>query len=279
MAWACAVFGNYQIDLMKLLYVGLVGAGREQSPSYMSSIHGDGGLQLQVTQFIAFNFLFKLLAIHTFFFSGQAIMTLVYVQIAMELEGSSVDLSLPEGFPDGWQQLSPLRNENDGNILIEKSFELNLSTSKIQRSVSSALSRLSFDHVEEHTITMKEMAEVYNVNVPRKEMEILSIDIANVKDKIAIEVDGPAHFISRIDSPVVATSGYTKASNGKIEYQFGWNGDKEETNGPTFLKDRLLKSFGWNVLHVPFWDWYALGGDATKEDEYCEQLLAKLTKS
>jgi RAP domain len=206
-------------------------------------------------------------------------MTLVYVQAAMDLEGSSDGLALPDKFPDGWQQSSSSRNVHDGDILLEKSFELNLSTSRIQRSVSTALTRVGFNHVEEHTITMKEMAEVYYINVPPKDMEILSIDISNLDDKIGIEVDGPAHFISRIDSPSSDTCGYTKAANGKIEYKFGWNGGDQETNGPTFLKHRLLNSFGWKVLHVPFWEWYALGGDVTKEDDYCRRLLSKNTKS
>lgn len=54
MAWACAVFGSYPRELMQYLYVGLMGTGKEQNPAYMSSLHGDGGLQLQVTKMTSF---------------------------------------------------------------------------------------------------------------------------------------------------------------------------------------------------------------------------------
>jgi hypothetical protein len=47
---------------------------------------------------------------------------------------------------------------------------------------------------------MKEMAEMYSINVPAKDIDILSIDIANIDEKIAIEVDGPFHFVLCIDS-------------------------------------------------------------------------------
>jgi RAP domain len=30
---------------------------------------------------------------------------------------------------------------------------------------------------------------------------------------------------------------------------------------------------GWKVIHLPFWEWYALGGDAAAEDAYCSELL------
>jgi hypothetical protein len=247
MAWACAVFGEYPPDLMDVLYRGLVGFGKEQDPVHMSKIHGDQGLQ------------------------SQAIMTLIYVQAAVDLAGSSQKSRLPENFPDGWKQLIPSQYNDH---MTETSFdELNLSTSKMQRAVSNAFSRIGFDHVEEHVITMEEMSREHKINVAPKPMEILSIDIASVEDKIAIEVDGPAHYISRIDRHTDSEGGYSKLINGKLEYQFAWNGDQQEVNGPTGLKQRLLMSLGWKVIHLPFWDWYQLGGDSDAEERFCRDLL------
>ena len=248
--WSCAVFDEYPPDLMELLYTGLFGSGKDQDSSYMSKIHSDQGLQ------------------------SQAIMTMIYVQISLQLSGSNQKASLPVNFPEGWTQLSPSPNSD---TLTETTFdELNLSTSKIQRSVASAFSRVGFEHVEEHVITMSEMANDHGINIAPKPVEILSIDIANVEDKIAIEVDGPAHYISRIDQPINpnAKDGYSKVINGKLEYQFVWNGDRQEINGPTALKHRLLRSLGWKVIPLPFWEWYRLEGNEEAENQYCQKLLA-----
>jgi RAP domain len=212
----------------------------------MSRLYGDNGLQ------------------------AQAIMSLIFVQATLDREGFSDGVTLPENFPDEWKQLVPSRHSDH---MTETTFELNLSTSKIQRSVSSALKRIGFEHVEEHVITMEEMANVYDINVPATQLEILSIDIASLADKIAIEVDGPAHFINTIDRPV-ESAGFAKLINGKLEYQFSWNGDRQVMNGPTALKHRLLSSLGWKVVHLPFWEWSKLAC-AKQEEDYCKSLLER----
>lgn len=256
MAWSCAVFGNYPEPLMNILYTGLVGWGEGHDPNHLSQVHRDSGLQ------------------------QQAIMTLIYVQAALDLKRCCSHLTLPPDFPDGWAQSSTSSSQSKHNDdhMTELDFELNLNTSKIQRQVAAAFARINFDIIEEHTITMEEMALESGVRLPPKKMEILSIDIANVEEKIAIEVDGPAHFISRIEDVADHGNrqmGYSKIVNGKREYQFAWTGAQQEMNGPTALKHRLLVDFGWKVIHVPFWDWYALNGDPDREDEYCRQLLEK----
>ena len=43
-------------------------------------------------------------------------------------------------------------------------------------------------------------------------------------------------------------------------------------NGPTALKQRLLSYLGWKVIHLPFWEWYALA-NADEEEEYCKAIL------
>jgi very-short-patch-repair endonuclease len=255
MAWACSVFGNYPEELMQFLYIGLFGlVGKEREPKELENIFNDSGLQM------------------------QAIMTLIYVQTEIDTTGICRNLSLPEHFPDCWIEAEDSTNTKKDQIT-ELSSELNLSTSKIQRAVSAAFLRIGFDHVEEHTITMQEMADVHGVRIPSKSIEVLSIDIANVQQKVAVEVDGPSHFVTRTDDngeDAGPSGGYSKVINGKLEYQFRWNGERQEMNGPTVLKDRLLTSFGWKVLHLPFWEWYALGGDSVEEEKYCRLLLGKV---
>jgi len=246
-AWSCAVFGTYTNELMRLLYSGLVGVGDQQLPSVLCKAHGDTGLQ------------------------SQAIMSLIYVQAMIDLESKSEGLTLPTNFPDGWQQAASSEKDDHATETI---IELNLSTSKIQRAVSSAFHRIGFDHVEEHIITMADMANQGVSFTPNEALQILSIDIANLENKIAIEVDGPAHFICRIDD-VSDSGGHTRLVNGKLEYQYRWDGDKQQINGATALKQRLLSLLGWQVVHLPFWEWYALGTDEAAQDAYCQQLLKR----
>ena len=74
-----------------------------------------------------------------------------------------------------------------------------MTTSKLQLDVSKTFERLGFDHVVEHTITLRDLANNHGIRVPPKPIKIFSIDIANVEEMIAFEVDGPTHFVTRID--------------------------------------------------------------------------------
>lgn len=243
-AWSCAVFGRYPHAIMQMLYIGLIGDGTHRDPSELSASLGDSGLQ------------------------PQAVMSLIYVQTEMDLAGTSQGLVLPPDFPDGWQQSSSRQDDN----FAETTIELSLSTSNIQRAVSSAFSRIDFNHVDEYVITMEQLSE-QRISLPAKPLEILSIDIADPVAKIAVEVDGPAHFLSDIDE-VSDTCGFPRSVNGRFEYNFVWNGDDQRINGPTALKQRLLTLLGWKVIHLPFWEWYALGGDEEAENHYCRELLS-----
>jgi len=78
--------------------------------------------------------------------------------------------------------------------------------------------------------------------------EGLSVDIAQPEFKCAIEVDGPSHYHQD------ATSG---------EYF---------VNGATSFKARLLRSFGWNLARVPFYEWDGL----SSEEERRHLLIEKL---
>jgi hypothetical protein len=245
-AWSCAVMEHYPPALMNLLYAGLVGNGEEQNAEYLAHVFGDGGLQ------------------------RQAIMSLLYVQMAVDKEWPDNDLTLPENFPDGWDAADGPADRPAESLLSM----LSLSTSRIQSDVSSAFDRVGFSHVEEHVIAMDELFRNHGVQLSSKPFEILSIDIADVQDKIGIEVDGPGHFCTILDtwSPQEEAKGYAKMRNGKMEYQFEWD-DRQQMNGSTALKDRLLQRLGWRILHIPFWEWYAINGDTEKENEYCSNLL------
>ena len=49
----------------------------------------------------------------------------------------------------------------------------------------------------------------------------------NNGEQVAVEVDGPSHFVGRSKQPA----------------------------GPTLLKHRQLRRFGWRLETVPYWEW------------------------
>ena len=244
-AWSSAVFGEYPQDLIKLLYCGLVGLGKERDISFLNQCFGDGGLQ------------------------EEAVMSLIYLQIALERNRSDNDLTLPEGFPNGWCQKTKSRDSSE----LAETFELHLSTSKIQRDVGAAFNRIGFDHVEEHVLTADELLD--NQGIPLSNgLDVISIDIANPESRIGIEVDGPAHYVVDITSDS-SRAGYTRyAKDGRMEYQFYMSDGRHRVNGPTALKKRLLEQSGWTLINVPFWEWDDLNGDEAKEEAYCRALLS-----
>jgi hypothetical protein len=155
-----------------------------------------------------------------------------------------------------------------------------LNTSKIQVQVSKAFDRIGFDHVDEFVCTMEDMVQQYGINMASYEYELLSLDIANVESKIGIEVDGPGHYITKIDSGdddnysnILSNIGYHRMnSNGVFEYKFNWNYHEQEPNGSTSLKSRMFKKLGWRVVNLPFWEWTNLESKEI-EEEYCRSLL------
>jgi len=83
--------------------------------------------------------------------------------------------------------------------------------SQFQKDISSTLDQIGWAHTFEH-----------------ETKEGLSLDLAQVDSKLAIEADGPSHYLKD-----VYTGAYV-------------------VNGATVFKSRLLKSFGWTVAHVSF---------------------------
>ena len=79
--------------------------------------------------------------------------------------------------------------------------------------------------------------------------EGLSLDVAQPDEKRAVEVDGPRHYLKDAEGRCVAE------------------------NGSTRFKSRLLRRLGWDVVHVPFFEWDVLQ-DTTAQDTYLRSKLA-----
>ena len=79
-------------------------------------------------------------------------------------------------------------------------------------------------------------------------VEGFSLDLAQPESKLAVEVDGPSHYLKDMSS------------------------GEALVNGATRFKTRLLRSFGWTVAHISFLDW----GDNMPESERRQLVAAKL---
>jgi len=79
------------------------------------------------------------------------------------------------------------------------------------------------------------------------DVAVLAPDGGGGMVRLAIEVDGPSHFLHR-------THGYT---------------------GSTLLKHRLLRRLGWTVLSVPYFDWNRLASDDAKH-EYLSDAITRV---
>lgn len=93
---------------------------------------------------------------------------------------------------------------------------------------------------------------VAHVNERRTDDGLFSIDIAVDPCMLAIEVDGPTHFVRNTRQPLGLTRG----------------------------RARLLAARGWRVVSLPFFEWpggKAAGGaqEAKSRQEYVRQLLAR----
>jgi len=285
LAWVCAVFGEFPPDLIRMLYMGLVGVGDNPNPDYVTECHASARLGTDDG------------------ISSSFVMSLTYLQMRLDLE-SDLDIHLPRGFPDDWLRrgyASPTPTSSRGSLtaietesLFERvDGELRLNTSVLQQAVSAALNLIGFRHVEEFVFDMTTLSNDYGIlnagtdsNGSQLQTEILSLDMANVADRIGIEVDGPGHFITNIDNFHAITAdedeGHVptevfRSPNGKTEVVFGWNNKSKrfriKTNGPTSLKLRILRAMGWKIHNIPFWEWSEVVGDDTAEEEYCRSLL------
>jgi hypothetical protein len=247
-AWSCTVLEQYPPKLMPLLYTALFGA----DPDSLKALYKDDGMQ------------------------RQALMTMFYVQMALDIEAPELGLSLPSNFPVGWKDSSDMISSSnsigDG--------ELQLTTSRLQAKVGHALDKIGFDHVQEHVITTDELQSDHDIVLSFENQEFLSIDIADVENLIGLEVDGPGHFITVLDESDSTGTGSVKRTDGGLlknrDGTSGWKfmaNSKQQINGPTTLKDRLLQHLGWSVVHIPYWEWRDLKGNEKSEEDYIQNLL------
>ena len=110
--------------------------------------------------------------------------------------------------------------------------------SRLQEAVSAALSGLGVAH-EQEGLT---------------EDGLFSLDLALRAERVAVEVDGPSHFV-RLP------------------------GDTRAASGPTRARRRLLEVRGWRVASVPYWEWDELRGERAAQKEYLRRLLRPLLPS
>jgi len=104
--------------------------------------------------------------------------------------------------------------------------------SQLQRDVSTMMEQMGWNHSFEH-----ETAEGF------------SLDLAQPESKLAVEIDGPLHFLKDLSS------------------------GENVVNGATRFKTRQLRSFGWTVAHISFLDW-----EHKSESERRQLVAAKLDK-
>jgi len=105
--------------------------------------------------------------------------------------------------------------------------------SRLQRDVAKALASLGLAVQEE-----KVLEEGYSLD--------LVVECGG-EELIAVEVDGPSHFVGRVPT------------------------------GATLLKRRQLRHFGWRLVSVPYWKWDELAHrDQTKEREQRAAYLSSL---
>ncbi len=241
-AWSCTILEQYPKQLMTLLYAALFGVN-DTHPKSLATIYGDVGLQ------------------------RQAIMTMFYVQMALDIEEPDLGLSLPPNFPFDWKET----HDTTSYMLNDDEERLQLTTSRLQKTVSKALSRIEFDHVQEHIISTNDIQVDHGITLSDENQEFLSIDIADVENMIGIEVDGPGHFITVLDDD--SDDGSQTVPSDHDSRRGILASTNQQVNGPTAMKDRLLQHLGWSIIHIPFWEWRDLKDDEEAEEEYIESLL------
>jgi len=163
LSWSLAVLQQYPPDLVALTYKGLLGSGGIEGVERLNRLYDDGGMQT------------------------QQIMTLFYVQMALDMEAPQLGLSLPNGFPDAWVETSSLFSNNDST----SSSLLEINSSRLQINIGKTLEKIGFEHVQEHIIGAEDIFSIHNHEIDTSSFpaDFLSIDIANLEQKIGIEVE------------------------------------------------------------------------------------------
>jgi len=151
---------------------------------------------------------------------AQGAMMLFHAYVAFSLEQPDVDLELNEALVEAgrveWRR-AHLLDDAQGSYL--------------QQDVASALARMGLPHRFEQLISG----------------ELFRTDIFLPDSNLALEVDGPTHFLANHPG---------------------------EPNGATRLRDRLLRQRGHEVVSVPHFEWECLEGPGPKEAYLKNKLVA-----
>lgn len=123
---------------------------------------------------------------------------------------------------------------------------------------------MGLDPVQEYAVPLDEYVD----------LDFLTLDIAFPEYRIAVEADGPAHYVHDLDA-WDPTATYIESKRQFLRgYEFLWNETTHVISGSTALKERLLKQLGWTVIHLPFWAWdEAVREDPAKQRQLCQDLL------
>ena len=151
---------------------------------------------------------------------AQGAMMLFHAYVAFSLEQPDVELELNEALVEAgrveWRR-AHLRDDAQGSYL--------------QQDVATALARVGLPHRFEQLISG----------------ELFRTDIFLPDANLALEVDGPTHFLANRPG---------------------------ESNGATRLRDRLLRQRGHGVVAVPHFEWECLEGPGAKEAYLKDKLVA-----
>jgi hypothetical protein len=125
----------------------------------------------------------------------------------------------------------------------EITLEADVHESRSQNEVSGILDDLGFHHLAEVSPVTKE-------NMFPLPGGMLGIDMACRKQMVAIEFDGPSHFLREVGS-------------GKV---------LEVENGATKAKRRFLERLGWKVVKCRYFDWEKAKSKEAKRSSVSEML-------
>ena len=120
------------------------------------------------------------------------------------------------------------------------------SPSRSQNEISSILRSLGFDHDEEVPPWILNDESSMTALPPG----MLAIDMACRQKMIAVEFDGPSHFLRQVGS-------------GKV---------LDLENGATKAKRRFLERLGWKVINIPYFVWMKAKGEKEKKELLCKLL-------
>ena len=127
-------------------------------------------------------------------------------------------------------------------------FSLSVKSSIFHLSVSQLLTEMSISHENEFVASGFLSVDIFiKSDISQQQQD-------GGRNEVIIEVDGPTHYLrGSVGSEMVGKR-------------------TSKLCGEHLLKDRLLEKQGYNVLHIPYYEWNALNSAVTKRD-YLKRLM------